>query len=144
MQSCDTGFRCSIEAGSPLTSERDIPQSFHKELMEKHSTFESGFAAAERYRLLVDAVEEYTIFMLDPDGFVVSWNSGAQRLKGYTEREILGRHFSAFYSPDDVREVDYRSARGVDKSMLSALANCGWVRRQQNVIIIGATGVGKT
>jgi PAS domain S-box-containing protein len=57
----------------------------------------------ERYRLLVDAVTDYAIYMLDADGFVVSWNSGAQRLKGYTEEEIVGRHFSQFYLPDDVR-----------------------------------------
>ena len=60
------------------------------------------FSPDERYRLLVDAVTDYAICMLDPDGFVVSWNSGAQRLKGYTEAEIVGRHFSQFYLPEDV------------------------------------------
>jgi len=52
--------------------------------------------------LLVDAVTDYAIYMLDPEGFIVSWNSGAQRLKGYSEAEILGRHFSQFYLPEDV------------------------------------------
>jgi PAS domain S-box-containing protein len=56
-----------------------------------------------RYRLLVEAVTDYAIYMLDPDGLVVSWNSGAQRLKGYTEEEILGQHFSRFYLPEDIR-----------------------------------------
>jgi len=56
-----------------------------------------------RYRLLVEAVTDYGIYMLDPDGFVVSWNPGAERLKGYTEAEILGRHFSLFYPEDDVK-----------------------------------------
>ncbi|HSI56847.1 MAG TPA: PAS domain S-box protein [Ideonella sp.] len=56
-----------------------------------------------RYRLLVQAVTDYAIYMLDPDGFVVSWNPGAVRLKGYTETEILGRHFSLFYPEEDVR-----------------------------------------
>ncbi len=69
--------------------------------METHGL--RTFGTEERYRLLVDAVTDYAIYMLDPDGFVVSWNSGAQRLKGYTEAEILGRHFSQFYSPEDVR-----------------------------------------
>ena len=64
-----------------------------------------GFAAGpeERYRLLVDAVTDYAICMLDADGFVIGWNAGAQRLKGYTEAEIVGRHFSQFYPPEEVR-----------------------------------------
>ena len=55
----------------------------------------------ERYRLLVDAVTDYAIYMLDPNGFVSSWNRGAQRLKGYTRQEILGQHFSRFYTDQD-------------------------------------------
>jgi PAS domain S-box-containing protein len=55
----------------------------------------------ERFRLLVDSVKDYAIFMLDPQGFVVSWNSGAARIKGYTHDEIIGRHFSLFYVPEE-------------------------------------------
>jgi PAS domain S-box-containing protein len=55
----------------------------------------------EPFRLLVDAVEDYAIFMLSPDGRVASWNAGAGRLKGYDAEEILGRHFSVFYTPED-------------------------------------------
>jgi PAS domain S-box-containing protein len=54
-----------------------------------------------RYRLLIDAVTDYAIYMLDSDGRVTSWNPGAQRLKGYTESEILGSHFSRFYTEED-------------------------------------------
>ena len=54
-----------------------------------------------RYRILVDAVIDYAIYMLDPSGIVTSWNSGAQRLKGYTEQEIIGEHFSRFYTDED-------------------------------------------
>ncbi|WP_448680997.1 PAS domain S-box protein [Pseudomonas nicosulfuronedens] len=54
-----------------------------------------------RYRLLVEAVTDYAIYMLDPDGRVSSWSSGAQRLKGYAADEILGAHFSRFYTPAD-------------------------------------------
>jgi PAS domain S-box-containing protein len=54
----------------------------------------------ERFRLLVEAVEEYAIFMLDPTGHVASWNSGAQRSKGYTADEIIGQHFRVFYPPE--------------------------------------------
>ncbi|HZZ96113.1 MAG TPA: PAS domain S-box protein [Jatrophihabitantaceae bacterium] len=53
----------------------------------------------ERFGMLVDAVEDYAIFMLDPDGYVVSWNSGAQRAKGYSAEEIIGQHFRTFYPP---------------------------------------------
>ncbi len=53
-----------------------------------------------RFRLLVENVEDYAIFMLSPEGLVESWNAGAQRIKGYTEREIVGRHFRTFYPPE--------------------------------------------
>jgi len=56
---------------------------------------------ADRYRTLVEAISDYAIFMLDPQGHVVSWNSGAQRFKGYTADEIVGQHFSRFYTPED-------------------------------------------
>src|SRR5579859_4688424 len=56
---------------------------------------------AEQFRLLVDAVQDYAIFMLDPEGNVASWNSGAQRIKGYTAEEIIGSHFSRFYTAAD-------------------------------------------
>jgi PAS domain S-box-containing protein len=54
-----------------------------------------------RYRLLVDAVTDYAIYMLDPTGIVASWNPGAQRFKGYQPAEILGQHFSRFYTDED-------------------------------------------
>jgi len=54
-----------------------------------------------RYRLLVEAISDYAIYMLEPSGIVSSWNPGAQRFKGYTAEEIIGQHFSVFYSPDD-------------------------------------------
>ena len=56
----------------------------------------------ERYRLLVEGVVDYAIFMLDPEGRVTTWNAGAQRIKGYAAEEILGHHFSRFYPPDAI------------------------------------------
>jgi PAS domain S-box-containing protein len=56
-----------------------------------------------RFRLLIDAVIDYAIYMLDPDGIITSWNAGARRFKGYEEAEILGQHFSRFYTDDDRR-----------------------------------------
>lgn len=58
----------------------------------------------ERHRLLVDTVQDYAIYMLDPNGYVTSWNQGAQRIKGYRADEIIGRHFSCFYSERDIQE----------------------------------------
>ena len=69
--------------------------------MEARQPASPSAATEERYRLLVDAVSDYAIYMLDPGGFVISWNAGAQRLKGYTEAEALGLHFSTFYERDD-------------------------------------------
>ena len=58
----------------------------------------------ERFRLLVERIADYAIYMLDPTGFVTSWNSGAERIKGYGPQEILGQHFSRFYCDQDLRE----------------------------------------
>lgn len=58
-------------------------------------------ASERRFRLLVQAVEDYAIFMLDPTGHILTWNEGAKRAKGYTEAEILGQHFSIFYTEPD-------------------------------------------
>src|SRR5258706_298650 len=54
----------------------------------------------ERFRLLVEGVSDYAIFMLDANGKVATWNVGAQRIKGYSADEIIGQHFSIFYPPD--------------------------------------------
>jgi PAS domain S-box-containing protein len=54
------------------------------------------------FRLFVESVEDYAIFMLDPEGYIISWNRGAQRAKGYTHDEIIGKHFSIFYTQEDL------------------------------------------
>ena len=56
---------------------------------------------SELYRLLVDRVQDYAIFALDTQGYILSWNAGAERLKGYTREEAIGQHFSIFYPPDE-------------------------------------------
>ena len=58
----------------------------------------------ELHRLLVESVQDYAIFALDPDGYILSWNAGAERFKGYTADEIVGKHFSIFYPPNKVAE----------------------------------------
>jgi PAS domain S-box-containing protein len=56
----------------------------------------------ERYRMLLDGIQDYAIFMMDPRGQVVSWNAGAERIKGYKAEEIIGRNFSCFFPPEDI------------------------------------------
>ena len=57
---------------------------------------------AEQFHILVDSVEEYAIYMIDPTGKVVTWNTGAQKIKGYTAQEIIGKNFACFYTAEDV------------------------------------------
>ncbi len=61
----------------------------------------SLFESERSFRLLIEGVVDYAIFMLTPDGIVSSWNAGAERIKGYSAAEIIGQHFSRFYSPED-------------------------------------------
>jgi PAS domain S-box-containing protein len=69
-------------------------------------------ASEKRFRLLVESVRDYAIFMLDPEGRIVSWNLGAERIKGYRADEIVGEHFSRFYPPEDVAAG--KPARGLE------------------------------
>ena len=59
----------------------------------------SPLLSEERFRMLVEAVQDYAIFMLDPQGYVESWNVGAQKIKGYAAHEIIGKHFSVCSPP---------------------------------------------
>ena len=60
-------------------------------------------ASEERFRILVERVEDYAIVMLSPEGLVLTWNDGAERINGYRANEILGKHISAFFLPEDVK-----------------------------------------
>ena len=83
----------------------------------------------ERFHLLVDAVTDYAIYMLDPEGRVMTWNRGAERNKGYKAEEMLGRNFSIFFQPEDVEA-------GLPQRELAAAARDGhfavdgWRRRK--------------
>jgi PAS domain S-box-containing protein len=75
---------------------------YTRDLTAKRAEEEKLRLSEERFRLLVESVSDYAIFMLDPDGCIASWNTGAMRIKGYRPQEILGKHFSAFYCPEDI------------------------------------------
>ena len=69
--------------------------------MHQKQRFDTASADDSRYRMLIEAVTDYAIYMLDPQGLISSWNPGARRFKGYEESEILGEHFSRFYTEAD-------------------------------------------
>ncbi|MGA7529950.1 MAG: PAS domain S-box protein, partial [Pseudolabrys sp.] len=67
--------------------------------MEQSDRYLASLTNEGRYRLLIEAVTDYAIYMLNSSGIVTSWNPGAARLKGYSAEEIIGQHFSRFYTP---------------------------------------------
>jgi len=75
---------------------------FTHDLSDRKRHEEELRQSEERFRLLVDGVVDYAVFLLDPEGIVASWNPGAERIKGYKREEILGKHFSRFYTPEDI------------------------------------------
>src|SRR5207237_10725503 len=72
-----------------------------RDMTEQREAHVALLEAERRFRILVQGVTDYAIFMLDPEGRVTNWNAGAERIKGYSPDEIMGEHFSRFYTPED-------------------------------------------
>jgi len=88
---------------SPLETEGGVlVSSAIRDITERQHAQEELRVSEERFRLLVNGVKDYAIFMLDATGHVASWNTAAERIKGYSAQEIIGRHFSCFYPPEDI------------------------------------------
>lgn len=89
-------------AEAALLQSMSVRQPATPEQLLQENTMKESLHRSERdFQLLVRSVTDYAIFMLDPDGHIISWNSGAERIKGYCEEEILNQHFSRFYTPED-------------------------------------------
>ncbi len=97
---------------------REVNGGLEREIAERKRAEEALRESQEGFRLLLDGAKDYAIYMLDPEGHVISWSEGAARLKGYRSEEILGQHFSCFYLPEDraagtpARELQESLAKG--------------------------------
>ena len=97
---------------------KNANQVLLSEIAQRQKTEEQLRHSEERNRLLVESVQDYAIFMLDPSGLITSWNAWAEKIKGYKAEEILGQHFSRFYLPEDSepnivrRELDQAAVEG--------------------------------
>ena len=89
-----------------------------RDISRRHSAEQALLESEQRFRMFVEGVTDYAIYMLDASGHITDWNSGAQRIKGYRTDEVLGRHLSLFYTPEDV-------ANGVPEHTLSVAGSEG-------------------
>src|SRR5215468_5134421 len=85
-----------------------------RDITERRAALQALNESERSFRLLVEGVVDYALFMLDPHGYVANWNSGAERIKGYRADEIIGRHFSCFYTQED--QLDGLPAQALQKA----------------------------
>lgn len=102
-----------------------IVADFAKQFRLNRSDHLRALEQVERYRTLVEGVQGYAIFMLDPKGYVVTWNRGAQKLKGYTAPEVIGKHFSIFYT-GHARESGYPQQKLKEVIANGSIEDNGW------------------
>jgi PAS domain S-box-containing protein len=96
-------FPVDIMLSTLKSSQGDLGIAVVRDITERKQAEEALKSTQESFRLLVTGVKDYAIFMLDPSGHVNSWNEGAERIKGYSAEEIIGKHFSCFYTEEDIK-----------------------------------------
>lgn len=107
-------FRVEWVLGSVRVTDRELFVVIVRDREQIDRALDALRSSEERFRLLVDGVRDYAIFMLDANGLVSSWNRGAQRIKGYSTDEILGQPYEMFFTPED------RAAKVPDRMLTSA------------------------
>ena len=86
--------------------------------IETRTRLEEEFKQSEeKFRIMVEGIQDYAIFMLDPEGHVTSWNAGAEKIKGYKAEEIIGQHFSRFYPPPPIERDTPRQELEIAKTV---------------------------
>jgi hypothetical protein len=99
----DRSFAIALADACAIALERALLFESERRLRARAEETASLLQDFDQFRLLVDQVKDYAIFMLDPSGNIRTWNGGAERIKGYSAQEIVGSHFSRFYPEEDVR-----------------------------------------
>ncbi|MFW6358142.1 MAG: PAS domain-containing sensor histidine kinase [Chroococcales cyanobacterium] len=115
---CQNGSYLWLLWNATFSQEEQRIYAVARNISDRKQTQQDLEDSEERFRLLVESVKDYAIYMLDPTGHVVSWNQGTERLNGYQSHEIIGQHYSCFHPPED-RE------NGVPELVLNIAANEG-------------------
>ena len=97
------GIVARVLALFQLHPPKTVIRELQKQLDDYGRTVNKLRQSEEQFRLLLEGVQDYAIYLLDPNGLVATWNTGAERIKGYRAEEIVGHHFSRFYTPEDVQ-----------------------------------------
>ncbi len=100
---CKDGSYRWLSWNAVSVPDQKLTYAVARDITRRRQVEEALRKSEEHLRLLVDGVRDYAIFMLDPSGQVASWNQGAERIKGYKANEIIGRHFSCFYPPEELQ-----------------------------------------
>ena len=111
-------------SGAPIQAANGTIQGvvlIFRDLSAQHQAAAALRATEEQFHLIVEGAHDYALFMLTPNGNIMSWNSGAARLKGYQTNEIIGQHFACFYTAEDL-------ARGWPDQLLAAAAAAGYAK----------------